>query len=162
MADMFLPSRLSHLYPCWILQPQCLLFTPAFKHLFPYSSWCGCHHIQILETSLVLSLLRPISMLSPVQRMAVLLSARTEETHETFSCWKWSQASWNQESSEPPTFCHGKKYSVLRVGPRARSSKYTRTPNSHKILQFYFCIHHSSHCLPLWACSALHYLICHD
>lgn len=117
MADMFLPSRLSHLYPCWILQPQCLLFTPAFKHLFPYSSLCGCHHIQILETSLVLSLLRPISMLSPVQRMAVLLSARTEETHKTSSCWKWSQASWNQESSEPPTFCHGKKYSVLRVGP---------------------------------------------
>lgn len=94
-----------------------LLFTPAFKHLFPYSSSCGCHHIQILETSLVLSRLSPVSMLSPVQRMAVLLSARTEETHETSSCWKWSQASWNQERREPPTFCHGKKYLVLRVGP---------------------------------------------
>lgn len=94
-----------------------LLFTPAFKHLFPYSSWCDCHHIQIFETSLILSLLRPVSMLSSVQRIAVLLSARTEETHKTSSCWKWSQASWNQESSEPPTFYHGKKYLVLSVGP---------------------------------------------
>lgn len=69
---MFLPYRLCHLYPCQILEipVSASLFAPTFKHLFPSSSWCGCD--QILETSLVPSLLRPVRMLVPVQMTTIL------------------------------------------------------------------------------------------
>jgi hypothetical protein len=67
------------------------LWIPTWKCLFPSISWSGCGLIQILETSLILSLLRHISMLAS-EMTATLCSARTVETHETSRDWTRSQA----------------------------------------------------------------------